>query len=205
MNCYEYKGGNGNRVPDGSATERRIFTVGAFVQANFGSRARIEPVAGRHVRPPNCSTTKTRWRATGSRSTLGLKPPSGAGSVIRPSRRPTAPLLPGQCKAPCAARSAGSWPEPAPGAAIFSGDIFLAFSHPRMCLAWRVRFPRRADRRRRVRHAHVPCRGAGWNDLYTAVVQAVEEAVLNAPGRQRRHDRPRRTTASPAPFPARSV
>jgi D-aminopeptidase len=49
MNCYEFKGGNGtaSRVVEYGA---HTFTVGAFVQANFGSRSELT-VAGRHVGP----------------------------------------------------------------------------------------------------------------------------------------------------------
>jgi D-aminopeptidase len=49
MNRYDFKGGNGaasRRVSYG----RRTFTVGVFVQANFGSRAELT-VAERHVGP----------------------------------------------------------------------------------------------------------------------------------------------------------
>src|SRR4029453_6831560 len=49
MNCYEFKGGNGtaSRL---LSYGRRTFTVGAFVQANFGSRTELT-VAGRHLGP----------------------------------------------------------------------------------------------------------------------------------------------------------
>jgi len=136
MNCYEFKGGNGTasrRISYG----RRTFTVGAFVQANYGSRVELT-VAGRHLGPEllDDNPLASDWFEID----LGLKPPPGAGSVIAIVAT-DAPLLPGQCKA-LARRVPLGLARTGTAGSHFSGDIFLAFS--------------------------------------TAVVQAVEEAVLNA-------------------------
>src|SRR5690349_9079957 len=77
MNCYDFKGGNGTAsrlVPYGS----RTYTVAAFVQANFGSRAELT-IAGRHVGPSLLEDNPLDgdWFARD----LDSAPP-GAGSVI---------------------------------------------------------------------------------------------------------------------------
>jgi D-aminopeptidase len=172
MNCYEYKGGNGTasrRVGYG----RRIFTVGAFVQANFGSRAELT-VAGRHVGPEllDDNPLASDWLEVD----LGLKPPSGAGSVIAIVAT-DAPLLPGQCKA-LARRVPLGLARTGTAGSHFSGDIFLAFSTadvPGLASAFPVG-PIGDDEFGTL--TFVPW--GRMDDLYTAVVQAVEEAVLNA-------------------------
>ena len=77
MNCYGFKGGNGTSsrlVPFGDAT----FTVGVFVQANFGSREELTitgtPV-GQLMSVEN-PTEDTDWLEQ------DLRVPGGAGSVI---------------------------------------------------------------------------------------------------------------------------
>ena len=108
---------------------------------------------------------------------LGLKPPAGAGSVIAIVAT-DAPLLPGQCKA-LARRVPMGLARTGTAGSHFSGDIFLAFSTadvPGLAST----FP--------VGPAGGPSEFATLNfipwgrmdDLYTAVVQSVEEAVLNA-------------------------
>jgi D-aminopeptidase len=173
MNCYEFKGGNGTasrRVSYG----RRTFTVGAFVQANFGSRAELT-VAGRHVGPEllDDNPLASDWFEVD----LGLKPPPGAGSVIAIVAT-DAPLLPGQCKA-LARRVPLGLARTGTAGSHFSGDIFLAFSTaaaPGLASAFPVG-PIGDDEFGTL--TFVPW--GRMDDLYTAVVQAVEEAVLNAP------------------------
>jgi L-aminopeptidase/D-esterase-like protein len=171
MNCYEFKGGNGTAsrlVPYGS----RTFTVAAFVQANFGSRAELT-VAGRHVGPEllDDNPMATEWFATD----LDGAPP-GAGSVIVIVAT-DAPLLPGQCKA-LARRVPLGLARTGTTGSHFSGDIFLAFSTAD------------AD----GLHSGFPAGPPGedefgtlrflpWgrmDDFYAAVAYSVEEAVLNA-------------------------
>jgi D-aminopeptidase len=172
MNCYEYKGGNGTasrlvRYGDMS------FTVAAFVQANFGSRAELT-VAGRHVGPHllDDNPLDGDWFSVD----LGLKPPACAGSVIAVVAT-DAPLLPGQCKA-LARRVPLGLARTGTAGSHFSGDIFLAFSTadvPGLASAFPIG-PVAADEFGTM--SFIPW--GRMDDIYTAVVQSVEEAVLNA-------------------------
>lgn len=171
MNCYGFKGGNGTS----SRLVRygpHIFTAAAFVQANFGARAELT-VAGHHIGPHlrEDNPMAGGWFA----DDLAAAPP-GSGSVIAIIAT-DAPLLPGQCKA-LARRVPLGLARTGTTGSHFSGDIFLAFSTaaaPGLGSA----FPAGevGDDEFGVLH-FVP-----WgriDDLYTAVVQSVEEAVLNA-------------------------
>jgi len=172
MNCYEYKGGNGTAsrlVRYGSMT----FTVAAFVQANFGSRAELT-VAGHHVGPHLLDDNPLAgdWFEVD----LGRKPPAGAGSVIVVVAT-DAPLLPGQCKA-LARRVPLGLARTGTAGSHFSGDIFLAFSTadvPGLASAFPIG-PAADDEFGTI--SFVPW--GRMDHLYTAVVQSVEEAVLNS-------------------------
>ena len=171
MNCYEFKGGNGTAsrlVRYASHT----FTVGAFVQANFGSREELT-VAGRHVGP----SLGVGNPLAGDWFERDLnRPPPGAGSVIAVIAT-DAPLLPGQCKA-LARRVPLGLARTGTTGSHFSGDIFLAFSTaPAPGLASRFPTGDPTD----DEFGHLTFLPWGRMDvMYTAVVQAVEEAVLNA-------------------------
>ncbi|MFE5333781.1 P1 family peptidase [Embleya sp. NPDC056575] len=166
MNCYGFKGGSGtaSRVVEyGSAR----YTVGAFVQANFGARRELVvagvPV-GRRMTEDN-PMEDTDWFA-----------PGGAGSVIVVVGT-DAPLLPGQCTA-LARRVPMGLARTGTTGSHFSGDIFLAFSTAnRGALA--SGFPQApATDEDYDTLRHIP-----WGRIdpfYTATVRAVEEAVLNA-------------------------
>lgn len=170
MNCYEFKGGNGTAsrvVGYGSG----VFTVAAFVQANFGSRAELT-IAGRRV-----------GAALADDNPLGgdwfereMRTPPGAGSVIAVVAT-DAPLLPGQCKA-LARRVPLGLARTGTTGSHFSGDIFLAFSTADadgLTSAFPLGPP--AD------DEFGTLRFLPWGRLdpfYEATVQAVEEAVLNA-------------------------
>ncbi len=122
MNCYDLKGGNGTAsrlVRYGSHT----FTVGAFVQANFGARHELT-VAGRHVgqRLDVENPLDGDWFERDLN-----RPPPGAGSVIAVIAT-DAPLLPGQCKALARRVPLGGLARTGTTGSHFSGDIFLAFS-----------------------------------------------------------------------------
>ncbi|MFB1298268.1 P1 family peptidase [Mycobacterium sp. pW049] len=172
MNCYDFKGGNGTAsrlVPYGS----RTYTVAAFVQANFGSRAELT-VAGRHVGPTllDDNPLDGDWFARD----LAGAPPPGAGSVIAIVAT-DAPLLPGQCKA-LARRVPLGLARTGTTGSHFSGDIFLAFSTaevPGLASAFPLG-PFSDDEIGSI--AFLPW--GRMDDLYSAVVQCVEEAVLNA-------------------------
>ncbi len=171
MNCYEFKGGNGTAsrlVRYGSHT----FTVGAFVQANFGSREELT-VAGWHV---GAQLAQDNPLASDWFEHDLNRPPPGAGSVIAVIAT-DAPLLPGQCKA-LARRVPLGLARTGTTGSHFSGDIFLAFSTaPAPGLASRFPIGAPAD------DEFGQLTFLPWgrmDDMYAAVVHAVEEAVLNA-------------------------
>ncbi len=172
MNCYEFKGGNGTasrRVPFGA----RTFTVAAFVQANFGSRAELTVAghrAGAYLLDDN--PLDGDWFARD----LAGAPPPGAGSVIAIVAT-DAPLLPGQCTA-LARRVPLGLARTGTTGSHFSGDIFLAFSTadvPGLESAFPLG-PVEGDGLGSL--SFVPW--GRMDPLYAAVVQSVEEAVLNA-------------------------
>ena len=171
MNCYGFKGGNGTSsrlVPFGDAT----FTVGVFVQANFGSREELTitgtPV-GQLMSVEN-PTEDTDWLEQ------DLRVPGGAGSVIVVVAT-DAPLSPAQCtgvarRVPLGLARTGTT------GSLFSGDLFLAFSTSDGGPS-RTGFPSSEPSSEEIYTA----RQLPWNRVdafYAATVYAVEEAVLNA-------------------------
>lgn len=166
MNCYGYTGGSGTasrRVPWGS----RTYTVGAFVQANFGARAELT-IAGVPV-----------GDALRDDDPLGSDDwvvPPGAGSVIAIIAT-DAPLLPHQCTA-LARRVPLGLARTGTTGSHFSGDIFLAFSTANPG-CFRGGFPLGAPTDDEIMRVEA----LPWtrvDDLFAATVQCVEEAVLNA-------------------------
>jgi L-aminopeptidase/D-esterase-like protein len=166
MCCYGYKGGSGTAsrlVPVGGQT----YTVGAFVQANFGRRRQLT-IAGHPVGKDLLDDNpleETDWFL-----------PAGAGSVIAVVAT-DAPLLPGQCSALARRATLGIGRTGTTGSHS-SGDIFLAFStaNPgQLSSEVGPDSPRPGELR--------SLSFLGWDDidgLFEAAVQAVEEAVLNA-------------------------
>ena len=115
MNCYAFKGGSGtaSRLVDFGG-ER--YTVGAFLQCNFGSRSELT-ILGRplgELLADDNPLEETAW----------FQP--GGGSVIAVIAT-DAPLLPGQCKA-LARRVPLGLARTGTSGSHFSGDLFLAFS-----------------------------------------------------------------------------
>jgi D-aminopeptidase len=166
MNCYEFKGGNGTAsrlVGYAGAT----YTVGVFLQANFGSREELTlagvPV-GRLVSAPNPMAEEH------------VMPP-GAGSVIVIVAT-DAPLLPHQCKAMARRVSLGLARTGTTGHHS-SGDLFLAFStaNPGGFTPYDSAASDRGDDGY-DRLTFIPWRRI--DPLFAAVVQAAEEAVANA-------------------------
>jgi D-aminopeptidase len=161
MNCYGFKGGSGtaSRIVGYRGTD---YTVGVFLQANFGRRDELT-LAGRRVgRLVSAPDPGTSFTGT----------PPGAGSVIALVAT-DAPLLAPQCQA-LARRVTLGLARTGTTGSHFSGDLFLAFStgNPGAMA------PGADD-------------GAGYGALrfipwgfldpfYAAVVQATEEAVANA-------------------------
>ncbi len=163
MICYEFKGGSGTSsrlVGYGETT----YTVGVFVQANFGRREELTV----------CGVPVGRQLPKGDpNSEQRAEIPPGAGSVIVIVAT-DAPLLPGQCTA-LARRVPLGLARTGTAGSIFSGDIFLAFSTANKG-SLTAGFPKGEPGYDQLRF--IP-----WNRIdpfHSAVVAATEEAVLNA-------------------------
>ncbi|WP_020494669.1 P1 family peptidase [Sciscionella marina] len=162
MCCYGFKGGSGTA----SRTVRHHgdgYTVGVFVQANFGARRELTvagtPVGNRLL--DDNPMEDGEWLAT-----------PGAGSVIV-ILATDAPLLPGQCTA-LARRIPLGLARTGTSGGHFSGDLFLAFSTAN---------PGALTSSMTGAAAYEQLRFIPWGSVdpfYTATVQATEEAVLNA-------------------------
>jgi D-aminopeptidase len=164
MTCYEFKGGNGtaSRLVDYAGT---TYTVGAFLQANFGSREELT-LAGQPL---------GELLANDNPKACHIAPP-GAGSVIAIVAT-DAPLLPHQCKA-MARRVTLGLARTGTAGSHFSGDLFLAFStaNPGGITPGVTTFRPGAE----GRYDRLTFLPWGFMDpFYAAVVQAVEEAVAN--------------------------
>ncbi len=164
MNCYHFKGGSGTSSREVAFAGER-FTVGAFVQANFGSRRELV-IAGVPV----------------GRELLDDDPieeafaPPGAGSVIGVVAT-DAPLLPDQCRA-LARRMTIGVARTGTSGSHFSGDLFLALS-----VANPGAFTTVAESFGGAPGAFDELRFVPWvflDPFFEAVAQATEEAVLNA-------------------------
>lgn len=166
MNCYSFKGGNGTAsrtIPWGS----RTYTVGTLLQCNFGSRSELR-IAGVPL--------GEALKADDPLEDWFLGATGGAGSVIAIVAT-DAPLLPGQCKA-LARRVPLGLARTGTTGGHFSGDIFLAFSTANE-RAFRTGFPdpEPSD----AAHDTLTFLPWGFMDLlFAAVVQCVEESVVNA-------------------------
>jgi D-aminopeptidase len=151
MICYGYKGGSGTasrRV----AFADEVYTVGAFVQANFGTRRQLTiagvPV-GRILNPDDEQADER-------------------GSVIGVVAT-DAPLLPHQLKRLARRMGLGIGRSGAISG-HGSGDIFLAFST--------ANADAHHDERRLAEARFVP--NSRLNRLFAAVIQSIDEAVLNS-------------------------
>lgn len=166
MNCYAFKGGNGtsSRVVDYGDEQ---YTVGVFLQANFGARQELVisgmPI-GRDLTEDNPMENFYSGAATGAGSCIAIVATD-------------APMLPNQCKAMARRVSIGLARTGTIGS-HFSGDIFLAFSTANLG-ALDSTFPHGEP----DRNSYQTIKFIPWNrmdNFYTAVVQCVEEAVINA-------------------------
>lgn len=163
MICYEFKGGIGTasrrvslrRRPGGasqpSRSEDREYTVGALVQCNCGSRSQLT-VAGAPV---------------GTEIPEGAIWKEEAGSIIIVIAT-DAPLLPHQLKR-LARRASLGLARTGSVSGNGSGDIFIAFSTAN---------PGASGPDRNASLAMLP--NDRMDPLFTAVVQATEEAIVNA-------------------------
>jgi D-aminopeptidase len=157
MCCYQFKGGTGtsSRVVE---HEGDAYTIGVLVQANFGRRDELTI----------CGVELGDALAADNPMHEHRQAPPGAGSVIVIVAT-DAPLFPGQCKA-LARRVTLGLARTGTSGSHFSGDLFLALS-----TANADAFARDA--------AYGSLRFVPWERLdpfFRAVVEATEEAVLNA-------------------------
>jgi L-aminopeptidase/D-esterase-like protein len=165
MCCYEFKGGTGTAsrlVEYGSDTH----TVGVLVQANFGSRSELS-IAGVALGEALAADNPMEQHFA----------PPGAGSVIAVVAT-DAPLLPDQCRA-LARRVPLGLARTGTSGSHFSGDLFLAVSTANPGAFTSGRDALMGG----VPGAYNALRFVPWGSadpLFTAVVQAAEEAVLNA-------------------------
>jgi len=170
MNCYQYKAGSGtaSRQIDYAGT---TYTVGVFVQANFGRRDELT-VTGIYLGEEFADDNPMR-------DARNAAPIQGAGSVIAVVAT-DAPLFPSQCKA-FARRVTSGLARTGTSGSHFSGDLFLAFSTanpgaftseasgPGVTAATANAY----DQLTFIPWPHI-------DPFFEAVVQATEEAVINS-------------------------
>jgi D-aminopeptidase len=165
MNCYQFKGGSGtaSRLVSYAGTS---YTVGVFVQANFGRRDELT-LAGLPL---------GQLLADDNPMAAPAANPGGAGSVIAVVGT-DAPLLPHQTAALTRRVTLGLARTGTTGS-HFSGDLFLAFSTGNQDAITPGVAVRQGTEQRYDQLRFVPW---GFMDrFYAAVVQATEEAVANA-------------------------
>lgn len=163
MTLYDYNGGSGTAsrvVKYGDDS----YTVGVFVQANFGSREELI-IAGKPV--------GAMFPEDNPQSEDSSMPP-GAGSVIVVIAT-DAPLIPPQCKA-LARRATLGLARTGTTGSHFSGDLFLAFSTANGD-SFSVKGHTRESKGHYDTLTFIP-----WQSLdpfFAAAVEAVEEAVID--------------------------
>ena len=170
MICYEFKGGSGTASRTaivagggdaGPDKQSRTFTVGVFVQANCGRRPQLT-IAGTPVGkeiPGAVYASPTASPSSGGEET---------GSIIIVIAT-DAPLLPNQLKR-LARRASLGLARTGSVSGNGSGDLFIAFSTAN---------PKAADADR-VTHTVETIPNDLLDPVFTAVVQATEEAIVNA-------------------------
>ena len=166
MNCYEFKGGSGtsSRLVEYGG---RTYTVGVFLQANFGARRELV-IAG---------VPLGEALADDNPMADAFVAPPGAGSCIGIVMT-DAPLLPDQCRA-LARRVTLGLARTGTTGSHFSGDLFLALSvanRGAFTPGSRTLYGERDGELERIEF--VP-----WGHLdrfFEGVVEATEEAVVNA-------------------------
>ena len=169
MNCYQYKAGSGtaSRLVEYART---TYTVGVFVQANFGRRDELT-INGVYLGDRLADDNPMRDQSAS---------PSGAGSIIAVVAT-DAPLFPSQCKA-LARRVTVGLARTGTSGSHFSGDLFLAFSTANPG-GIRIGSPASQKGQQNASNAYDRLTFIPWGNVdpfYEAVVQATEEAVLNS-------------------------
>ena len=167
MNCYEFKGGSGtaSRLVEYGGTS---YTVGVFLQCNFGARDELV-IAGVPLGGILADDNPMRE---------AFSAPPGSGSCIALVLT-DAPLLPNQCQAMARRVTIGLGRTGTAGS-HFSGDLFLAQSvgNPG---AITPEFRTLLDPG--IAGSYDALKFIPWGFMdafYAAVVQATEEAVVNA-------------------------
>jgi D-aminopeptidase len=182
MICHEFKGGIGTasrRTTDADGG----YTVGALVQANYGSREllRIDGVpVGQHIpttEVPSAWDAEELANAGGTDAAKSMGGSSrvgpGGGSIIVVLAT-DAPLLPHQCER-LAQRAGLGLGRMGSVASHGSGDLFIAFATGNRGLA---RTATTRDARETVALRSVVDRA--FSPLFQAATEAVEAAVVNA-------------------------
>ncbi len=165
MICHGFKGGTGtsSRVIDKT---HGGYTVGVLVQANYGSRNQLT-IAGAPVGKELADTLPVTIHDETTADNYAGKEPSETGSIIVVVAT-DAPLLPHQLKRIAQRVSLGIGKVGGTGG-NGSGDIFIAFS-----TANRTAFSR-------TRETNVTLYSNDlMNELFTATIEATEEAIINA-------------------------
>ena len=171
MVCHEFKGGIGtaSRVLDAEAGG---WTVGVLVQANYGKRAwlRIDGVPRRRGDPDERGA-----EPVGPARRPCAMPPPGSGSIIVVVAT-DAPLLPHQCERLAQRAGLGIARVGGTGGHT-SGDLFIAFATGNELQSWKGL----DDDPRGLETIEVHMVGDIVIDrLFDAVIEATEEAIVNA-------------------------
>jgi L-aminopeptidase/D-esterase-like protein len=167
MICYEFKGGNGTSsrkvsiAAEGPNKQARDYTVGVFVQANCGRRAQLT-IAGVPVGKeiPGAVYTSAAGNSSGAGDDIG--------SIIIVLAT-DAPLLPNQLKR-LARRASLGLARTGSVSGNGSGDLFIAFSTANP----------HATTSDQVTHSVETIPNDLLDPVFTGVVQATEEAIVNA-------------------------
>jgi D-aminopeptidase len=176
MNCYQFKAGSGtaSRLVDYANTS---YTVGVFVQANFGKRYELM-ITGIYLGEEFAADNP--MRDTRDQAPAGPdQAPPGTGSVIAVVAT-DAPLFPSQCKA-LARRVTSGLARTGASGSHFSGDLFLAFSTANPGGFTSSEPGPRTPPAQATRYDRLTFIPWGYLDpFFEAVVQATEEAVVNS-------------------------
>jgi D-aminopeptidase len=169
MICYEFKGGNGTAsrqieirpAAAGKDASPRTFVVGVFLQANFGRRSQLV-IAGV---PVGKEIPGEVYKSTSADPFFGGQESGSCIAVVATD----APLLPNQLKR-LARRVSLGLARTGTVSGNGSGDLFIAFSTANPNVT-------NPDQ---VTHTVQTIPNDLMDPLFTGVVQATEEAVVNA-------------------------
>ncbi len=166
MICYEFKGGNGTAsrqidIRTSKDAPPRTFVVGVFLQANFGRRSQLV-IAGVSV---GKEIPGEVYKSTSADPSFGGQESGSCIAVVATD----APLLPNQLKR-LARRVSLGLARTGTVSGNGSGDLFIAFSTANPNVT-------NPDQ---VTHTVQTIPNDLMDPLFTGVVQATEEAVVNA-------------------------